>query len=174
MKKSIFKTVLPLLAVALVGVVFVTSCEKAEEQSSVVALDHLLVEKSSLAPEAASVLDSLLEHNCIAMDSMFVANSMSDLQQSLNYTGPNIEFARNTLLFGWVTSPSHPSTIDSTYLTSNAANGDYTFNVDVMVNIPGYCVIEKLYFWAFYPKINGNIAMRINYSYVNQSTNSNL
>ena len=31
MKKSIFKTVLPLLAVALLGVVFATSCEKEHE-----------------------------------------------------------------------------------------------------------------------------------------------
>ena len=35
MKKSIFKTVLPLLAVALVGVVFATSCEKTEEKQDI-------------------------------------------------------------------------------------------------------------------------------------------
>ena len=33
MKKSIFKTLLPLLAVALVGVVFATSCEKENEKN---------------------------------------------------------------------------------------------------------------------------------------------
>ena len=35
MKKSIFKTLLPFLAVALVGVVFATSCEKAEEKQDI-------------------------------------------------------------------------------------------------------------------------------------------
>ena len=34
MKKSIFKTILPLLAVALVGVVFATSCEKEKKENN--------------------------------------------------------------------------------------------------------------------------------------------
>ena len=165
MKKQILKIVLPLLAVALVGLALATSCEKEKNTETIVETsdDVVIIDKTVPDARTTYLLYSLFGHCRIAYDSIFVVNSASELQQYINYTGPDIDFQKKTLLFGWVASPSHPSVIDSTYLTNNTNSNNYIYNVDVVVNPSGYQVIEKLYFWDIYPKINGNIVLNINY-----------
>ena len=169
MKTLRFKTAL--LALAAVGMLSISSCEK-EEQSNLPTIkdaaqnpvDPIVMDSSSV--QLLNNLFSIENPNIVnyQSDTVYVINTATELLQ-LGANGIDLDILKYySIVWGYTLAPHSNCELSSMELSFNGQL--YTMNVNILKGAEGYTAMTKVFFWGVYPKITNQIALNV--SYINE------
>ena len=124
------------------------------------------IESIAIDPDIEPILTALLEQKhpdrYDYRDSLFVINSNEEFCYYFGSDeGADIDFGKYTLLCGWLTTFSSPTTIKSQNLSFNKKKNLYTYNIVLNIWTESYQVISNIYFCALYNKLNKKIELQV-------------
>ena len=100
-------------------------------------------------------------------DSLWIINDQQSFDVILNEIGctnhTTFDFTNYSLLLVRITSHAHPSSVLSDSLFCSGAEYQYKINVSIGSNGNGYWVMESMYKWGVYPRINEEVSFKVNY-----------
>ena len=146
-------------AVVSLGLVTV-SC--SDDDDTVKAIESIAID-----PDIETILTALLEQKHpdrydYNRDSLFVINSNEEFCYYFGSDeGVDIDFGKYTLLCGWLTTYSSPTTIKSQSLSFNKNKNLYTYNIVLNIWTESYQVISNIYFCALYNKLNKKVELKV-------------
>ena len=158
--ENLAKILFLFFAVISLGLVTV-SCNDDEDDTA------KTIESIAINPDTESILTLLLEQKHpdrydYNRDSLFVINSNEEFCYYFGSDeGVDIDFGKYTLLCGWLTTYSSPTTIKSQSLSFNKNKNLYTYNIVLNIWTESYQVISNIYFCALYNKLNKKVELKV-------------
>ena len=168
--KKVFLS-LALLALATVGMLSISSCEK-EEQSNLPTIkdtaqnpvDPIVMDSSSV--HLLNNLFSIENPNIVnyQSDTVYVINTATELLQ-LGANGIDLDILKYySIVWGYILAPHSNCELSSMELSFNGQL--YTMNVNILKGAEGYSALTEVFFWGVYPKVGSQIALNV--SYINE------
>lgn len=100
-------------------------------------------------------------------DSLWIINDQQTFDTILCEIGctnsTTFDFTNHSLLLARITSGAHPSSVLHDSLFYNGTEYLYKMDVSIGLNGSGYCVMESMYKWEVYPRINEEVSFLVNY-----------
>ena len=169
MKRTFLKTAL--LALAAVGMLSTSSCEK-EEQSNLPTIkdtaqnpvDPIVMDSSSV--QLLNNLFSIENPNIVnyQSDTVYVINTATELLQ-LGANGIDLDILKYySIVWGYILAPHTNCEVSSIDLLYDGQL--YAMNVNILKGAEGYSALTEVFYWGVYPKITNQIALNV--SYINE------
>lgn len=118
----------------------------------------------TIANNLCNIFEGFYEWN---NDSLWIINDQQSFDVILNEIGctnhTTFDFTNYSLLLVRITSHAHPSSVLSDSLFCSGAEYQYKINVSIGSNGNGYWVMESMYKWGVYPRINEEVSFQVNY-----------